>query len=137
MKFPGPSTAAMTAARPNAGPSTVTESRLKRISPKRAHRFSPSRTTSEVHRSTAGLRTRHPPEVLMPRTSGFPRQITGHVHPELRSTRRTCDRAVRVALLVDATVRVLEERQIWGEEALDDARVDLLDVSAPGDDPSQ
>ena len=71
-------------------------------------------------------RTRPPRTAGRARTSRFPQALlTRHVDREPVVAGRAGDRRLGVALLVDPPVEVLEEREVGGEQALDDAGVDL------------
>ena len=66
------------------------------------------------------------------RTSRFPQAPPGDVDGELVLALRAGHRGAGVPLLVDPPVQVLQERQVGGEQVLDDPGVDVVDRRRSG-----
>ena len=64
-----------------------------------------------------------------PRTSRFPQAAPGEIDGELVAAVGAGDPRVGVTVLVDATIKILQEREIGREQVLDDAGVDVVDVA--------
>src|SRR5262249_23041727 len=75
--------------------------------------------------------TRLPRTSGRPRTSRFPRGITGQVDRELVAAVRARDRGFRASFLIDATVQILKKCKIGREEILDHIRIDLGQAPEP------